>query len=261
MRGPPRGDRRGRCERPLVGRRSEEGRGRVEELEARRLRLREVRSLEIAEGAAELRHHLGDVPGTGTKLVTKHGRVGGTYEPPNDLHPGPVRRGPAPSQHRPTRTLAPASRARAASLSARRVLPIPGSPDRRIRRPRPASAASRASPSSASSRSRPTNTAPPPGGEPALGASVRLNCAAPATDRRPVSVPADRTRRRSAYDGHPGAPARLGRRSVAVRVPVSCHAPRPPDHRAGSQVRRWSAPRSARASSRRVCTASASIRP
>ncbi len=67
---------------------------------------------------------------------------------------------PASSQPRPQRTWCLRSRALAASSSARRLLPIPGSPPRRIRRPWPSAASASASTSSWSSRSRPAKTAP-----------------------------------------------------------------------------------------------------
>src|SRR5574341_204722 len=67
---------------------------------------------------------------------------------------------PPPSQQRPQRTLIPRWRACADSCSASQVLPTPGSPAIRNRRPRSPTASSRAARSSATSRSRPTNTRP-----------------------------------------------------------------------------------------------------
>ena len=63
---------------------------------------------------------------------------------------------PPASQQRPTRISAPRAVACAIS-SARRLLPMPGSPPSRNTRPRPANVSSRPVATSASSRSRPTN--------------------------------------------------------------------------------------------------------
>ena len=65
---------------------------------------------------------------------------------------------PTRSIEHPSRTSNPASRARAASSDASRVLPMPASPATRTAVPPPARAASSARPSCPSSRSRPTNT-------------------------------------------------------------------------------------------------------
>ena len=67
---------------------------------------------------------------------------------------------PSPSNARPHKTSEPRSAASPATRSAMRVLPMPGSPERRKSEPRPFSAASTAARSSPTSRSRPTNTPP-----------------------------------------------------------------------------------------------------
>jgi hypothetical protein len=66
---------------------------------------------------------------------------------------------PSPSQQRPQKVRAPRVVAAAASSSARRVFPIPGSPASSTTRPRPARPASRSASRAASSPLRPTNGA------------------------------------------------------------------------------------------------------
>ena len=92
----------------------------------------------------------------GPERLTTSGAVARRYVRSAWTH-GQYGGAPASSQTRPHRTRWPRSRAIDASSSANRLLPIPGSPPSRTRRPRPDAASASASRSSSSSRSRPTN--------------------------------------------------------------------------------------------------------
>ncbi len=99
-----------------------------------------------------------------TCASSAHPRAGGSRDGfvAHAVHPSPERRVPRPegggspcSQPRPHHTGTPRASASSPSTVARRVLPIPGSPPSRTRRPSPPSAASSAPRSSSTSRSRP----------------------------------------------------------------------------------------------------------
>ena len=117
---------------------------------------------------------------------------------------------PTRSIERPRRTSNRASRARAASSDASRVLPMPASPVTSAVVPLPAWVASRARSSCPSSRSRPTNTSP-------VGASIQ-----PVSRRRPW-------RGRRSYASRD---RRIRGRRRRIRVSARC-APAPPRRRSG----------------------------
>ena len=101
---------------------------------------------------------------------------------------------PTRSIERPSRTSNPASRARAASSDASRVLPMPASPATSAVVPLPACAASRARSSCPSSRTRPTNTS-------LAGASIQaVSRRRPWRGRRPYASRGRRIRRPAAED-------------------------------------------------------------
>ena len=140
-----------------------------------RLGLEGRRLGEVGEELPELGQHLGDVDGSRAQVGAQAFVVGLAKVGADALHPRPVRRRAAGFPAAAPSTFAPRCFAPLASSSARRLLPIPGSPASRKSRPRPASASSRPAWSSSSSRSRPTNG--PAARRPAAAAARRRGCA------------------------------------------------------------------------------------
>ena len=106
---------------------------------------------QIGEALAQLWQDLGELGGTAPELGAQSVPIALAYVAAEGLHPGPVRgraaRLPAaPDEH--ARAAGPRVRR---SSSARRLLPMPGSPESKKDRPRPANASSRPVTSSASS--------------------------------------------------------------------------------------------------------------
>ena len=113
---------------------------------------------QVGETLAQLGEDLGELLGAGSEMRAQRGRLVLAHVGAQGLHPGPVggsatRLPAAADQH----ASPAATRARRMTSSARRLLPMPGSPTSKNRRPRPANASSRPAMSSASSAPRPTN--------------------------------------------------------------------------------------------------------
>ena len=152
-------------EQRLRGRRTlEDADDRLEQVEPRRFGLAGGSGGHRGSSKAlgESRDDLGDLGRSRSQPGGKGLLVAVLGEGADHLRPRPERRCAPSSQQRPHRTRVPRWSARSARCSASAVLPIPGSPATRNRRPRPPIASSRPASSSAASRSRPRKARDPP---------------------------------------------------------------------------------------------------